>query len=68
MAIWQTGSMKKRAIDESQTEMVKTTLRLPAGLWRTVRMHALSEGRDAQTIVALALTQYLKAAKQEGRQ
>jgi hypothetical protein len=64
MAVWQTGLMKTKT-NEPGT-MVKTTLRLPQELWRNIRMRALSEGRDAQSIVAAALEMYLKKPRPEG--
>jgi hypothetical protein len=40
-------------------KMVKTSLRLPAGLWRAARLGAMMEHRDAQDLVAEALRRYL---------
>jgi hypothetical protein len=38
----------------------KTTLSLPADLWRQTKIEAINRGVDAQDIVAEALAQYLK--------
>jgi hypothetical protein len=43
--------------------MTKTTIRLPDPLWKQTRIRALEEGRDAQDLVADALTAYLSARK-----
>ena len=41
-------------------EMVKTSLKLPADLWRAAHIKALDERTDLQVIVARALKEYLK--------
>ena len=38
----------------------KTTMTLPADLWRQTKIEAIKLGIDAQDIVAEALAQYLK--------
>jgi hypothetical protein len=43
--------------------MVKTTMKLPETIWRATRIRAIEEGRDAQDLVADALTAYLSASK-----
>jgi hypothetical protein len=40
--------------------MTKTTLRIPVALWDATRKRAIDEHRDAQDIVADALTEYLR--------
>jgi plasmid stability protein len=46
--------------------MVKTTMKLPEGIWKQIRIRAIEEGRDAQDVVADALTSYLSATKKGG--
>lgn len=41
--------------------MVKTSLRLPRGLWRAAHIRALDEHRDLQDVVADALALYLRS-------
>jgi len=41
--------------------MTKTTVRLPARLWREVKHYALDHDIEAQEIVAQALTAWLKS-------
>ena len=38
----------------------KTTMSLPADLWKETKIEAIKRGIDAQDIVAEALEQYLK--------
>lgn len=40
--------------------MVKTTIKLPEGLWRAARIRALDERAEFQAVVARALERYLK--------
>ena len=40
-------------------KMVKTSLKLPAGLWRATRLEAMKQQRNAQDLVAEALRRYL---------
>lgn len=40
--------------------MKKTSLNLPEGLWKRLRIRALEEGHDAQAIVAGLIEEYLK--------
>jgi hypothetical protein len=42
------------------TETVKSTVRIPASLWKAARHRALDEDCDFQTLVTKALQQYLK--------
>jgi len=44
-------------------EMTKTTIRLPAALFKKAKHHAVDSGRDLQDIIADALAAYLKAPK-----
>jgi hypothetical protein len=40
---------------------------LPDKLWRSVRIRAVHEGRNAQEVVAEALEDYLKRSKKGGK-
>jgi hypothetical protein len=40
-------------------EMAKTTIRLPAALFKKAKYHAVDTGRDLQDIIADALAAYL---------
>ena len=44
----------------AEQNSVKTSLRLPEGLWKKARIEAINRGLDAQDIVAEALAQYFK--------
>ena len=44
----------------SEQKAVKTSLRLPEGLWKKARIEAIHRGLDAQDIVAEALERYFK--------
>jgi predicted DNA binding CopG/RHH family protein len=46
--------------------MVKTTMRLPERIWKAVRIRAIEEGRDAQDLVAEAITAYLSVPRKRG--
>lgn len=59
MAVWQAGGMK------DTDETAKTTLRLPAKLWRQVRVKAINEGITAQDAVIHALEAYV--GRKEGK-
>jgi hypothetical protein len=41
----------------------KTSLAIAEPLWRAVKIRAIEEGRDAQELVADALTRYLKTPR-----
>jgi hypothetical protein len=45
-------------------ELAKTTLRLPAKLWREMRVKAINEGITAQQAVIRALEMYVKKGGQ----
>lgn len=45
----------------------KTSLKLPPRLWTEVKMRALVERRDAQELVAEALTLYLQDIAETGK-
>jgi hypothetical protein len=53
---------------KTETEIIKTTLRLPKQLWRQAQHRAIDEERDCQALVADALSRYLKTppAKKDG--
>jgi hypothetical protein len=44
----------------SRPERFKTTLYLPPGLWKAVKIAAIESDRDATELVVEALEQYLK--------
>lgn len=44
---------------KTKERMVKTSLNLPADLWRAVRLEAVKRDCDAQDLVAEALRRYL---------
>lgn len=48
-------------------ETVKSTVKLPADLWRAARHRALDERRDFQDVVASALELYLKQPLKGGK-
>ena len=50
----------RRITEMPKDQTAKTTMRLPAELWKAARMEALKRGVDAQDIVAEALTRYLR--------
>lgn len=63
MAVWLDVRMAKPV-----TAMTKTTLRLPADVWRDAKIRALDEHRDFQDVVADALRVYLaRPIKKEAR-
>lgn len=47
---------------------VKTTVDLPATLWRAAKVRAIDEGTDLRRVILAALTDYLKRTptKREG--
>ena len=47
--------------------MKKTSLKLPEDLWRSLRIRALEEGRNAQVIVAQLIEGYLRKKGKGGR-
>ncbi len=47
--------------------MSKTSLNLPADLWKKVRIRALEEDRSAQEVVVQMLEEYLRRPKKGGR-
>lgn len=49
----------RRQLQEGR-DLIKTSLNLPASLWKRVRIQALEEGRDAQSIVAELLEEFLQ--------
>ena len=44
----------------------KTSLALPEGLWKRLRMRALEEDRDAQDIVAELIETWLQRVEKKG--
>lgn len=48
--------------DKDKADPVKTTVRIPAALWRAARVRALDERADFQDVVVRALEAYLKTA------
>ncbi len=47
-------------------DMVKTTLQMPADLWKAAKVRALEERVDLRDVLLAALRLYLGAAKKEG--
>ena len=45
---------------KDKQDTVKTSLKIPRDLWRAAHIRAMDDGTDLQTIVALALTAYLR--------
>ncbi len=52
--------MKKPTKEEATPKYVKTSLKLPANLWREAHIRALDERTELQVIVARALEAYLR--------
>ena len=58
--------MTRRAQDRgSEERRVKTSLQLPEGLWKAIKVRAAEERRDFRSIVIAALAAYLKAQRKE---
>lgn len=49
----------------TQPKVVKTSLRLPADVWRAAKVQALDERRDFQDVVADALRAYVRARRRK---
>jgi hypothetical protein len=59
------GVMKRRSGKPgTEGEIVKTTIRLPRPLWDKLRHRAVDQNTDLQTLVARALSAYLKGSQQ----
>jgi predicted DNA-binding protein len=56
--------MKRHALNG---EKIKTSIKLPAGLWKRLRLRSIEEGRDAQDIVAELIEAYLRKPRKGGR-
>jgi hypothetical protein len=54
---------KKKAPPTEDPNMVKTTLRLSADVWKKARVRALDERVSFQEIVERALAEYLKGGR-----
>ena len=50
----------RRVTDMPKEKTSKTTMRLPADLWKETKIEAVKRDIDAQDIVAEALAQYFK--------
>lgn len=50
----------RRVKDMPNEQTAKTTMRLPAELWKETKIRAIRQGIDAQDIVSEALEQFLK--------
>jgi hypothetical protein len=59
MAIWLAIYSLVRLREGQPMEMTKTTIRLPAALFKRAKHHSVDSGRDLQDIIADALTAYL---------
>ncbi len=46
--------------------LLKTSIKLPEGLWKRFRIRALQEGREAQVIVAELIAEYLARKSKKG--
>jgi hypothetical protein len=51
---------KEHKLMSKDEAMVKTSLRLPAALWKATKIRAIELNMEAQQIVALALEQFLR--------
>jgi hypothetical protein len=60
--------MKRQPNKEVPMPRKKTSLALPEGLWKRLRMRALEEERDAQDIVAGLIEEYLQRVGKRGGQ
>ena len=49
-----------------KADVVKTTVDLPAALWRRAKIAAMDERADLRDVIIRALEAYLKAAHREG--
>ncbi|MDQ6891533.1 MAG: hypothetical protein M3167_02505 [Acidobacteriota bacterium] len=59
---------KPQRIGKRTVPRKATSIRLPEGLWRDLRIRALEEGRDAQDILAELIERYLrKERRKHGR-
>ena len=52
--------MRKPTKKDAESEYVKTSLKLPADLWREAHIRALDERTEIQVIIARALDAYLR--------
>jgi hypothetical protein len=52
--------MKKTGAKDANAQYVKTSLKLPADLWREAHIRALDDRTELQVIVARALEAYLR--------
>lgn len=59
--------MTKRQQQQDTEQIVRTTLRLPAGLWTKLKHHAIDAGISIQEAAIRALEAYLKEQKKAGR-
>ena len=58
--------MTNRAKDAGSEEpRVKTSLQVPEGLWKAIKVRAAEERRDFRSIVIAALEAYLKSQHKE---
>jgi hypothetical protein len=48
-------------------ETVRTTLVMPADLWRRAKLRAMDERRDLRDVLLDALRRYLRTPREEGR-
>jgi hypothetical protein len=47
-------------------ETRKTSVELPAALWKAAHVRAMDEGRDLKDVIASALELYLKRTRKQG--
>jgi len=51
---------KEKSPMQASKKMIKTSLRFPEDLWKAARIRAIEMNVDAQTLVAEAVSQYLR--------
>jgi hypothetical protein len=51
---------------QAEDSIVKTTIRLPRGVWHAARVRALDEQIDFQDLVVAALEAHLKKPRRKG--
>lgn len=52
--------MKKTDWGKGVTRVKKTSIQLPDGVWKSIKIRAVEEGRNVQELVADALRDYLR--------
>ena len=57
-----------KQISIKKTDTRKTSVELPAALWKEAHIRAMDEGRDLKDVIASALELYLKGGTKRGAQ